>query len=130
MLTTWIDEGDYGEGYEEEDDGLRSPNDINEEEDDDDLPIFASRKNKELNAKVKRKEKMVEEVERKNEELVERSKIMAEHLKNVKQVSNYLSFTSLDYEWTYPIELTRMLNVCNLGTNSHSELSRCQGKRN
>ena len=53
---------------------------------------FASQKNKELQEKVKAKVAVVEDLDGKIEELTERSNIMSQHLKNVKQVNIVSSF--------------------------------------
>lgn len=81
-----VDQFDGGE--EEQQGGEQEPEEeaapAEEEEDDDDFPEYANEHNKQLNQIIKEKRKLIKELRTKIEDVVERSRVLKEHLKNVR----------------------------------------------
>jgi len=74
-----------GEEPQQEEEQEQEPNQAEqEEEDDDDFPEYANEHNKQLNQIIKEKRKLTKDLRSKIEDVVERSKVLKEHLKNVR----------------------------------------------
>jgi len=76
-------EEDQQEEQQQEDESVPAEPE-QEEEDDDDFPEYANEHNKQLNQIIKEKRKLIKELRSKIEDVVDRSKVLKEHLKNVR----------------------------------------------